>query len=217
MSLSLITPPAEEPVTVSELREHLRLESSDDSENVLLSGLIIGARQRVETLLRRQIITAAYDLFLDEFPYRRGGRWGAYQRNPVGGGSIGDIYDISAIYLPLPPLQSVTSVSYIDANEVTQVVAASNYIVDASSEPARIVPVSTFTWPTPGGRPNAVITRFVTGYGDASFVPENIKIAIKMLAAHWYENREEGSSIRIRENPIGIDALLDAERWGNYV
>src|SRR5579875_564365 len=46
-----------------------------------------------------------------------------------------------------------------------------------------------------------------------NFVPESVKVAIKMLAATWFENREAVSPLQMREVPRGVESLL----WMNKV
>jgi hypothetical protein len=219
MALSIVSAPSEEPVSVEELRVHLRLDGADDSENTLLGGLISAARARVETMLRKQIVTATYDLFLDSFPLRKDGEgWGIDKAHPPQDRERGKKLEIEQIEIPLPPLQSVTSVKYTDANAVLQTIDSSLYSVDSVSLPGRIIPTPSSNWPSSLDRiPNAVEIRFVAGYGLAVDVPESIKLAIKFLAAHWYENREATSGIKLQSTPMGVDALLDAEQWGSYV
>jgi hypothetical protein len=66
MPLQLITPAAEEPVSLAEAKRHLRVESADD--DALIGSLISAARQSAETLTGRQFVTARWKLVLDSFP-----------------------------------------------------------------------------------------------------------------------------------------------------
>jgi hypothetical protein len=66
MPLQLITPAAEEPVSLAEAKRHLRVESADD--DALIASLISAARQAAETLTGRQFVTARWKLVLDSFP-----------------------------------------------------------------------------------------------------------------------------------------------------
>lgn len=83
------------------------------------------------------------------------------------------------------------------------------YTVDAASEPARIEPVITESWPSTQDDINAVQADFVAGYGAASAVPENAKSAIKMMVADLYEHREAQLEIKVEHN-MAVRNLL----WG---
>ena len=43
------------------------------------------------------------------------------------------------------------------------------------------------SWPSGLRAQQSVLIQYVCGYED---VPEDLKTAIKMMVAHWYENRE---------------------------
>lgn len=167
MARTLVTPPAVEPITVAEAKSHLRVEISDD--DTLIGNLVKAVRQHAETVLRRALITQTWDLFLDAFPSANG-----------------------AIAVPLPPLQTVGSIKYVDANGITQTLSSAKYKVDVATAPARIVPAYDEDWPKTREEINAVTVRFTAGYGAAgSNVPEKIRQAMLLVIGHWYENREE--------------------------
>ena len=156
--------------------------STNTTEDPLLSALILAAREHVEAFTRRALVTQTWDLKLDGFP--------------------------SVIRVPRPPLQSITSISYIDSNGATQTWAAANYSVDTSSQPGRIEPAYGISYPTLRGVPNAVTIRFVAGYGAAAAVPQSVKQAILLFVAHLYENREPVSPAAMSPVPMAFDALL---------
>lgn len=188
LKLKLVTKPVLEPVTLDETKDHLRLELSDGSEDALVARLIVAARRRAENFLWRAIMTQTWDFFLDEFP-------------------AGDDF---TILLPLPPLQSVTTVKYIDTDGATQTVPTAEWKTDAVSEPARLVPAFDKTWPSTRDEINAVEIRFVAGYADIGEVPEEIKTAMKMMAGTWYENREsEQEGAELQAIPLNEDAVAD--------
>lgn len=159
--LKLITPPAEEPVTIEEARTHLRL--TDNTEDVLLASLILAARQQAETFTGRAFITQTWELSLPEFGWE-------------------------PIPLTLAPVQSITSVSYIDEAGAPQTLTGS--FLDTASVPARLVPAINARWPrTQRGHPFPVTIRFVAGYGDADDVPQTVKQAILLMVADWHHRR----------------------------
>lgn len=155
MTLVLVTAPAVEPLTAAEARARLSLPAGTPSDDVL-NALIKAARQEIDGKdgwLGRALITQTWEIVLDRFP-------------------------CGAIRLPLPPLQSVTSVTYFDGAAVEQTLAGSSYQVLAG-EPAGLAIVG--AWPAlRQGRENVRI-RFVAGYGaSGSAVPEPIRMAIAM-------------------------------------
>lgn len=188
MPLQLDTPATADPVTVAEAKAHLRVGFSED--DTLIEGLIASATAEAQTITRRQLVTATWKLLLRDFP-------------------AGD----EPIRVPLPPLQSVSSVKYFDTNGTEQTIASANYIVDIASEPGRIALAPDKTWPGVQDRINAVTVEFIAGYGDPSAVPERIKTAIKQLVGHWYENREAATlGIEAKEVPLAFERLLWSER-----
>lgn len=195
MSLTIVTPPAEEPVTLTEAKNHLRVDLTDDDS--LISALIVAAREHAEAITRRAFITQTLKLSLDAFPANNG-----------------------PIYVPMPPLQSVNSLKYFDTDGVEQTLnEGTDYLVDNESEPGRITPAPDTGWPATQNRPNAVSVEFVAGFGDASKVPQGIKQAILLMVGHWYENREavtmQGNNAG--ELPMAVDSLLMMHRIWRFV
>lgn len=195
MSLTIVTPPAEEPVTLTEAKNHLRVDLTDDDS--LISALIVAAREHAEAITRRAFITQTLKLSLDAFPANNG-----------------------PIYVPMPPLQSVNSLKYFDTDGMEQTLTeGTDFLVDNESEPGRITPAPDTGWPVTQNRPNAVSVEFVAGFGDASKVPQGIKQAILLMVGHWYENREavtmQGNNAG--ELPMAVDSLLMMHRIWRFV
>lgn len=159
MTLSLVTAPQDEPVSVAEAKDHLRI--SHTQEDAQIAALIAGARMFCEAFTQRAFITqtwaAKYD---DGFPC-----------NPI--------------RLPKAPLLSSTPpvVTYVDSNGDSQTWSTSYYTVDYYSGPhadrGRIRLNYGQSYPTTRSIEHAVTIQFVCGYGDASTVPEMIKHCIR--------------------------------------
>lgn len=189
-SLSLVTGPAVEPVTRDQFKLHARI--TRDDEDSLIDSLLKAARRYIEARQRRAIVTQTWRLTLDTFP-----AWG--------------------LVIPLPPLQSVSSITYVDNDGTTQTLDPSAYSVDTRSEPGRVEPAWGQYWPSARFQNNAVTVQFVAGYGLADSAPDTTKTAIKLLAAHWYENREATiAGTIIAPLPFAVEALLAAEEFGGY-
>ena len=191
-SLVQTIPPTGDPVSVGDLRADLGLDHGRD--DALLSHAIAAATRWVELTSGRQLVQATWRLGLDRWP-----------TNQLGLGRVD---------LPRPPLVSVSSVQYVDTAGTTQTWAASNYLVDTASEPGRIVPAYGITWPAIRCQPNAILITFVAGYGT---VPETFRRAIRLLACHWYENREAVTvGVTSEELQLSVACLIGAESYGNY-
>lgn len=63
MKVTLITPPASEPVTLLEAKLHLRVDT--DMEDGLISALIITAREQVEHVTGQRLVTQTWTLEAD--------------------------------------------------------------------------------------------------------------------------------------------------------
>lgn len=188
MPLKLITPPAEEPITLDEAKKHLRVDIAND--DTLISSLITAAREYCEDFQNRAYITQTWQLWLDGWP------------------------DGSEISIPKPPLQTVSSIKYYSEDGAEYTLPAEDYIVDVQSQPGRVVLASGKSWPDVSLRPaNAVVVDFVVGYGDAVDVPQRVKQAILLLVGHWYEHREAVLTGSIsKEIEFTVSALLWQER-----
>lgn len=185
MAVSIYTVPTVEPISVAELVDHLRLDDAADS--TYLSALIVAARHHIENLTRRQLITATLIHTRDRFPPNAG-----------------------PINLPRAPLQLVSTLKYRNLSGTLTELDDELYQVDAASTPGRVAPVYGGFWPTIRYQLNAVEVTYDAGYGDAaSNVPQPIRHALLLLAAHWYEHREAASDgFAVQEVPMAVDALL---------
>lgn len=187
-SYVLTSAPATEPVTTAEAKSHLRVDIDDD--DTLIAGMIEAARDYFEEAARRALITQTWRLNLDAWPAG------------------------NEIELPRSPLQSVSSIVYLDEDGDSTTWSSSAYIVDADSEPGRVVLAHGQSWPSGGLYPaNPIRITFVAGYGDADDVPEKFKHAIKLLVGHWYEHREAYGDGLVREVPMALQSLI----WLNRV
>lgn len=204
MALKLVTPPATEPISLTEAKAHLRVDHNDDDATI--SFLITVARQYVDAISGwhgHALITQTWDLILDAFPLPTSSC--CWPAAPV------MTETVAALPLPYPPLQSVTSIKYIDSAGAQQTMPPADYAVDTISEPGWIIPVS--SWPASKAVANAIEVRFVCGFGNAADVPATIRHALLLMIGHWYENREqvlaqyEGGAT-VLSLPLGVECLL---------
>jgi uncharacterized phiE125 gp8 family phage protein len=209
-SFNLKTGPASEPISLSELKSHARIDQTDDDE--LLSGLIVAARQWAERTTARGFIDQTWQLWIDMPLFDTNGCQDGFFE-----GAIQAALD-QAIFLPRSPLLSVSSINVFSEDNSSTIWDQRNYYVDTSHEPGRLVLRSGAAWPTPSRQANGLMVEYRVGYGaDASFVPEPIKLAIKQLALHWYSHRGEelmpgtaNADISSRYGAINVPLLIQA-------
>lgn len=163
MRLTLLNGPAAEPLTLEEVKAHLRIDGDD--EDAVLSSLITTSRLHVEAALGLALIWQNW-------------RWQADCWPPGG-----------VVDLMTRPLQSVDAIRVSDLEGGTVSVGPEDYWLANGGQSARIMPKSG-RWPEPGPRIGGINIEFTAGYGaTAADVPEPIRHALKLLVAHWYEVR----------------------------
>jgi uncharacterized phiE125 gp8 family phage protein len=188
--MKVITPPAEEPVTLDEFIQHSRI-PGDVSELGLVQSYIETARIDVEERLRQALITQELRVVLDKWPSGR------------------------TLLLPRPPLISVESVTYVTSDGTEETLSVDDYSIDTNSEPGRIILNAGAVWPGSLRESGAIVIDYTAGYGARAAVPENYKQAIRLLAAHYYENREavivdRGAAAHVL--PMAVTSLLNKSR-----
>jgi uncharacterized phiE125 gp8 family phage protein len=190
VGLTLVTPPTVEPVSLAEAKAHLRLD--DNSDDGLLAGYILAARQYAENYIRGAIITQTYDYKLD------GGWPMVWVRD----------YCRTRIELPLRPVQSVTSVSYVDENGATQTLSTSLYTTHLDRPVPCIDKAYNQSFPSVRDVTDAITVRFVAGYAPEK-VPDGIRTAILLHIESLYDSCEPEQKERCEQCR---NSLLDPYR-----
>jgi len=187
--------PTLEPVTVAEAMAHCRVDSS--AEEVYIGGLVSVAREWAEDYTNTTIMQSTWQLTMDCWPVRSGPQYGSL--------------DAGRIDLPRCPVQSVSSIQYVDENGATQTLDPSAYTVDTSSDVVcRVVPAYGQTWPSIRSQVGAITITYVAGQTLAANVPPRVRHAILLLVGHWFENREgvlQGTTSK--EIEFAVRSLLD--------
>lgn len=124
--------------------------------------------------------------------------------------------DCDKLRLPLAPLYSMLSVTYLDANGVSQTLATSVYAAHEDFESPYLTLKYGQAWPATYEAENAVTVTFVAGYGaTAADVPAAIRQAAKLILADWYEHRET-VAVGVSASMIPLSATVKA-LLGPYV
>ena len=163
------------------MKNYLKVPSTVTADDDLIDSLILEARQFVERMTARALITQTITQYWDNWPDGKNNS------------------DLRVILPHIAPLQSVTSVSYITSDGTPASYtpwADTNYTVDIISGltgfgPARIVKNPDKSWPDLAEYYNAVKVVYVAGYGaSASAVPAPLLTAMRRLVGAWYYGRK---------------------------
>jgi uncharacterized phiE125 gp8 family phage protein len=183
--LSTNTEPSEEPVGIKELRHYSRVDSHDDND--LLKQLGKAARTYIERNARLAMVNTTYDYILPQFD--------------------------DTIRLPKGPIQSIKHIKYFDDDGNKQTLSTDKYQLVKSDRVGTIERLPDKSYPSTEKREDAVQIRFVAGYGTADDVPNELRIAIKMLVLHWYDTREpviKGQSVT--NVPTSLETIIENYR-----
>ncbi len=167
MNLSIVTPPSALPVNIERETRFARM-GGDTYEVDTVAELIETATARLDGpkgFLGRALMRQTWDATLDRFP-------------PCD----------RIVRLPLPPLRSVTSVTYLDTNAATQTFSADSYRVVGDDQGGIIALKPSEAWPATMCGPGAITIRFIAGYDT---VPAEIRSEIVAMAAYWFDNRDK--------------------------
>lgn len=202
----LNTAPTVEPVTVNEMRTHMRVE--DTSEDAAIIGYITEARLMIENMLGVAMIDQTWFLTLDAWPAGRERHWDGVRQGHR------DIMkmDPSLIDVEIPrwPLSSITSINVYDEDgNATAVTVADTFDTDTNSIPGRLSLKSGASWPVALRSNNAIEITYVAGYGAAaSAVPADLKRAVKNMTTALYTTRGDGCSDAELMDKANISGVL---------
>jgi uncharacterized phiE125 gp8 family phage protein len=194
-SLTTLTEPVNEPVTLVEAKAYLRVDNTD--EDTLIGTLITAARQWVESYLDRALILRQLVLRLDTFPVE--------------------------IELPQPPLSTfgtttAVSLTYTLETGTTATLSSSEYRIDRTSTPGVLRQNYSGSWPGHLHDYNSIAVTYWAGYGsDEGDMPPAIKNAILLMVGHLFENRSAvvtGTNTKPIE--YALESLLKSKSWGSY-
>lgn len=174
------------PITLIQAKEHLRLDSTDSSQDTYLETLINACTKIGEEYTRREFLTKSFILYLDTINSRE-------------------------IQIYRSKLVSISSVKYY-YNSVLTTINSSNYYVLNSNDYSSLCFNSTFADLQIDDRKQAVQIAFTAGYGvNYTFIPSDIKLALLCHLAKVYENRGD-TEFNISQTGIMLESMPEVTR-----
>lgn len=209
MRTILVTSATGEPVGLNEMRSHMRLSTGSTStitaDDNRIRGFVRTARRKVEAISGRLMFKQTWDMYLDSWPAES---------------------EIELPYKPLIHISTASGVAYKKSsgggwNNVPATDSGSGWGIDNVSDLPRLVLKNDMSWPSETLYSiNPLRIRAIYGYGTSGAaystnVPEDGKSAIKLLAAHYYENREASIvAASMSLIPEGIKDLIRLYKGG---
>jgi uncharacterized phiE125 gp8 family phage protein len=189
VSLIQVTKPSAVPITLAELKAQVRYYEAD--EDAISIGYIRSAVDYIEASSGLRLITQSWAYSVDCWPHQ-----------------------CDYLRLPLHPVQSITSITYLDA------VAGAPTVLDPgvySFRGDRITLAPNAAWPSVWHGYDTITVELVAGFGeDHNSVPESLRHAVSLLAAFWWEQRTAASigpdSGPVSDVPFSVREILDAHR-----
>jgi len=176
-------------LTHAEVRQQLRVDVSDEDAGQLF--YLQAAVEIAEGYLGRGLLTQTWRVVDDDFD--------------------------DEVYLPMAaPLQSVTSVQYYNTSGTLTTLSSSTYVVETTSEPARLTLAPNHSWPAvQAGRVGAVVITYVVGWDDPDDVPAAIKQGVRLAMTSMYESRDGAEAAKTMEAAKACWALAGrVSHWG---
>ena len=190
MVLTEVSAPPSAAMPVRAFAEHLRLGSGfadDGSEDAVLELYLRAAMAAIEARLARALLARDFSWTV--------GRW----------------RDDASQGMPIAPVRSVASITLVEPDGSETVVDPEAWSVLRDAQRPRLVGRFGRSLPRIPRAGHAEV-RFNAGFGEAwEAVPVDLRQAVFLLAAHFYENRSEGNAVA-GSMPFGVLVLIEAYR-----
>jgi uncharacterized phiE125 gp8 family phage protein len=184
LGFDIIAGPAIEVITLAEAKLACRIDTGDSSHDTDLRRLIAAARSAIELALGVSI----------------------------GQQTIEDTHDFwpACFHLRRHPVHSISSIKYVDDDDVEYTVDSAIYFLDSVREP-RVVLKSDETWTDDALRPAAAIkVRYVCGYGEELSVTADATGDTLGASAHGLY---DGQDVLLRATTVPGGLAVDTRYW----
>lgn len=192
MGLKRTVEPTPLVVPLREAKKQCEIGEDDTTHDSHILRLIKAATSDVERHTRRALITQTWRLALNQFPYSSVNK--------------------SRVYLPRPPLQSISSITYVDDNGTTQTLSSSLYQVATDTKPGFVEPAYGQSWPVVRSETaEAIKITYLAGYGSTSDdIPDEFANLVYELVAFRFFSRGDVNA----EIPKHIQWSMDSLKCG---
>jgi uncharacterized phiE125 gp8 family phage protein len=149
------------------------------SEDASVAGFAVAARKTLEARLGLAFTAQVWRLALDHPP--------------------ADI-----LTLPIGPVSGIESVTLNLADGGSVAISSDHYQFEGGRDGRLRFNAAVST----GARLGALVIDFATGWPDTDDIPADLKLAVKLLAAHYFEHREAVGDAGLATMPESVAALI---------
>ncbi|MUO82153.1 hypothetical protein GOZ78_00070 [Agrobacterium vitis] len=181
MTITTLTPPQAEPLTLVDVKAQLKIDTDDEDD--LLTGLITAARLHLEAETGLCLMSQSLRFYLDDWPH-------------------GEV-----IQLPKGPVQTIDAVTVFDENGDELHVSLKDHLLDGQARPSRLWLRDR---PLPGRPINGIEIDFTAGFGAAATdVPDTLRRAMSLhvVAMHAFRGAvalaDQPAAV-----PVGYERLI---------
>ncbi len=179
----------DEALPLAAFKAHLRLGTGfaqEDVQDPVLKSFLKAALAAIEARTGKALITRAFSWTVT--------RW----------------RDAAAEALPIAPVRAIEALEICDADGADLIVAPERYALEIDAQRPKILARGGGFGSIPQGGKASI--RFEAGYGPTwSDLPDDLAQAVFLLAAHYYEYRDETSLTR-GCMPFGVQTLIERYR-----
>lgn len=158
----ITTPSTAEIISLDEMREHVRVTTTDEAR--LMTRSIVAARSACEEWTRRTLLNSTATA--------------AYTKWPSDG-----------FALNLGPVSEISEIRYRDSNDAVQTISPANLILIDAANPARAHPIPNYDWPSLGARINPIEIEYEVGYANKESIPAYLMQGLVWCATWFFEQR----------------------------
>ena len=156
-----------------------QLKVLDSEEDELIMAYIKAATDFAEGHTWTEVVQKDYTIYMDNWEYKT--------------------------ILKLTPIQSIVSVKYYDSTNTLQTLSTSDYRTDLKADWPYIL---IDEMPTLYDKPNNIEIVVRTGQADVCNVNNTFKVAILMIVANLFNDRQDTNLLQVSKNNVPMTSLV---------
>ncbi len=198
-----------EPLTLAFVKQVLRVDAGDGSQDDYLNHLIVTAREAAESRTTRGYLRQTFREYYDYFPgthfplpvFADGLEYAIFARRGHHRHRHHHYFELSR-----SPLQFISQIQYKDPDGVVQTLDPTQYVVNDKEDPAQVDKAPGICWPRPLCERNCIWIDYTVGYG--ADISVGATSGSPTLSGYTFASQDAGSAISIPGAGVAGATLL---------